>query len=83
MTSLDSVPESSFMTADNSLLFNEQSQNKMAFSVHILAGCLVFKVLIFRRVLLVQSCGHIDASLLSTASHTPSGHVRRFGEHVE
>lgn len=41
------------------------------------------KVQAFRMVLLVQSCGHIDASLLSTASQTLSGHVRRSGEHVE
>ena len=33
--------------------------------------------------LLVQSCGHIDASLLSTASQKLSGHVRRSGEQVE
>lgn len=33
--------------------------------------------------LLVQSCGHIDASLLSTASQKLSGHVRKSGEQVE
>lgn len=32
---------------------------------------------------LVQSCGHIDGSLLSTASQKLSGHVRRSGEQVE
>lgn len=33
--------------------------------------------------LLVQSCGHIDESLLSTASQKLSGHVRKSGEQVE
>ena len=33
--------------------------------------------------ILVQSWGHIDESLLSTASQKLSGHVRRSGEQVE